>query len=156
MVAALVAALAGGAAQAARAPVVVIVLIPVLLAVSGLQADMRVFELDDIPGLVLFLAAMVASKWGTTLAAGRAVGMRLQESNAVGVLMNCRGLEILIVGLIGKQAGVLTSGMLIVFVLGAIVTTLMTGPLFDRFAPKEPPLPVPADVVEAELATSPE
>jgi Kef-type K+ transport system membrane component KefB len=135
---------------------VVILLIPVLLAVSGLQANMRVFELDDIPGLLLFLVAMVASKWRPTLAAGRAVGMRWDESNAVGVLMNCRGLEILIVGLIGKQAGVLTSGMLIVFVLGAIVTTLMTGPLFDRFAPKEPTVPMPADVIEAELATSQE
>ena len=135
---------------------VVILLIPVLLAVSGLQANMRVFELDDVPGLLLFLVAMVASKWGPTLAAGRAVGMRWQESNAVGVLMNCRGLEILIVGLIGKQAGVVTSGMLIVFVLGAVVTTLMTGPLFDRFAPKEPSVPVPPGLVEAELATSEE
>ena len=62
--------------------------------------------------------------------------------------MNCRGLEILIVGLIGLQAGVLTEQMMAVFVLGAIVTTLMTGPLFDRFAPAEPVEPVPKEPVE--------
>lgn len=65
--------------------------------------------------------------------------------------MNCRGLEILIVGLIGLQAGVLTEQMMAVFVLGAIVTTLMTGPLFDRFAPvtlAPEPKPVAADSIE--------
>ena len=129
---------------------VVIVLIPVLLAVAGLEADLRAFQLDDVPGILLFLAAMIASKWGTTILVGPVVRMSLREANAVGVLMNCRGLEILIVGLIGKQAGVLTSGMLIVFVIGAIVTTLMTGPLFDRFAPKEPQARLPYDELERE------
>jgi Kef-type K+ transport system membrane component KefB len=114
---------------------VVIVLIPVLLTVAGLQTNLRVFELADVGGLVLFLAAMIVSKWGVSAFAGPAVGLTWRESNAVGVLMNCRGLEILIVGLIGLQVGVLTEQMMAVFVLGAIVTTLMTGPLFDRFAP---------------------
>jgi Kef-type K+ transport system membrane component KefB len=114
---------------------VVIVLIPVLLTVAGLQTDLRQFALSDVAGLALFLAAMVVSKWGVSALAGPAVGLTWRESNAVGVLMNCRGLEILIVGLIGLQAGVLTEQMMAVFVLGAIVTTLMTGPLFARFAP---------------------
>lgn len=113
---------------------VVIVLIPVLLTVAGLQTNLRVFELADGAGLALFLAAMIVSKWGASVFTGPAVGLSWRESNAVGVLMNCRGLEILIVGLIGLQAGVLTEQMMAVFVLGAIVTTLMTGPLFDRFA----------------------
>ena len=113
---------------------VVIVLIPVLLTVAGLQTNLRVFELADVAGLALFLAAMIVSKWGASVFTGPALGLSWRESNAVGVLMNCRGLEILIVGLIGLQAGVLTEQMMAVFVLGAIVTTLMTGPLFDRFA----------------------
>jgi Kef-type K+ transport system membrane component KefB len=117
---------------------VVIVLIPVLLTVAGLQTNLREFALADIAGLALFLAAMVVSKWGVSAFTGPAVGLSWRESNAVGVLMNCRGLEILIVGLIGLQAGVLTEQMMAVFVVGAIVTTLMTGPLFDRFAPALP------------------
>jgi Kef-type K+ transport system membrane component KefB len=71
------------------------------------------------------------------------VGLSFREASAIGVLMNCRGLEILIVGLIGLQAGVLTEQMMAVFVVGAIVTTLMTGPLFDRFAPREPEVAKP-------------
>jgi Kef-type K+ transport system membrane component KefB len=113
---------------------VVIVLIPVLLTVAGLQTNLREFSLADVGGLALFLAALVVSKWGVSVFTGPAVGLTWRESNAVGVLMNCRGLEILIVGLIGLQAGVLTEQMMAVFVVGAIVTTLMTGPLFDRFA----------------------
>jgi Kef-type K+ transport system membrane component KefB len=129
---------------------VVVFFIPVLLAVSGLQTNLRVFALDDLAGLALFLAAMIVAKWGVGAVAGRAVGLTWRESSAVGVLMNCRGLEILIVGLIGIQAGVLTEEMMVVFVLGAIVTTLMTGPLFERFLPKEPMEPTPASVLEAE------
>lgn len=117
---------------------VVIVLIPVLLTVAGLHTDLREFSLEDIGGLLLFLGAMIVAKWGVSAFTGPAVGLSWRESNALGVLMNCRGLEILIVGLIGLQAGVLTEQMMAVFVLGAIVTTLMTGPLFDRFAPREP------------------
>jgi K+:H+ antiporter len=113
---------------------VVIVLIPVLLTVAGLQTNLREFAVEDLAGLALFLVAMVVSKWGVSAFTGPAVGLTWRESNAVGVLMNCRGLEILIVGLIGLQAGVLTEQMMAVFVLGAILTTLMTGPLFDRFA----------------------
>jgi Kef-type K+ transport system membrane component KefB len=113
---------------------VVIVLIPVLLTVAGLQTNLREFSVADVGGLVLFLAALVVSKWGVSAFTGPAVGLSWRESNAVGVLMNCRGLEILIVGLIGLQTGVLTEQMMAVFVVGAIVTTLMTGPLFDRFA----------------------
>jgi Kef-type K+ transport system membrane component KefB len=116
---------------------VVIVLIPVLLTVAGLHTDLREFALGDVGGLLLFLGAAIVAKWGVSAFAGPAVGLTWRESNALGVLMNCRGLEILIVGLIGLQAGVLTEQMMAVFVLGAIVTTLMTGPLFDRFTPRE-------------------
>jgi Kef-type K+ transport system membrane component KefB len=124
---------------------VVIVLIPVLLTVSGLQTDLRAFGLADVGGLLLFLAAMVVAKWGVSAVTGPVVGLSWRESNALGVLVNCRGLEILIVGLVGLQAGVLTEQMMSVFVLGAIVTTLMTGPLFDRFAPRATsPAAVPA------------
>ena len=85
---------------------------------------------------------------------GPAVGLTWRESNAVGVLMNCRGLEILVVGLIGLQAGVLTEQMMSVFVLGAIVTTLMTGPLFDLLAPREPSEARPVALTEADEATA--
>jgi Kef-type K+ transport system membrane component KefB len=129
---------------------VVIILIPVLLTVAGLQTDLRQFALEDVGGLLLFLGAMIVAKWGVSAFTGPVVGLTWRESNALGVLMNCRGLEILIVGLIGLQAGVLTEQMMAVFVVGAIVTTLMTGPLFDLFAPRPAPERTPVPAAEAE------
>ena len=116
---------------------VVVLLIPIFLAVSGLQTDLRVLEPEQVGGILLFLAAMIAGKWFVGAFAGRTVGLTWREANTVGVLMNCRGLMILVVALIGKQVGVLTDPMQVVFVIGAIVTTLMTGPLVDALLPKE-------------------
>jgi Kef-type K+ transport system membrane component KefB len=125
---------------------VVVFMIPVFLAVSGLQTDLTLLEGNMVAGILLFLAAMVAGKWIVGALAGRAVGLNWSEANAIGVLMNCRGLMILVVALIGLQAGVITPPMQIAFVLGAIITTLMTGPLVDVF--------LPADKVEEEREKS--
>jgi len=114
---------------------VVVFMIPVFLAVSGLQTDLTLLEGNMIAGIALFLAAMVVGKWLVGALAGRAVGLAWNEASAIGVLMNCRGLMILVVALIGQQAGVITPPMQIAFVLGAILTTLMTGPLVDVFLP---------------------
>lgn len=117
---------------------VVLFFLPVFLAVSGLRTNLRLLDSADlIPGLLLFLALMILGKWGIGYVAGRAVGLSSNQANILGVLLNCRGLLILVVGLIGLQLGVITPTMQVVFVLGAIVTTLMTGPLVDRFARKE-------------------
>jgi len=114
---------------------VVVFMIPIFLAISGLQTDLTVLRAEHIVGILIFLAAMIAGKWFVGAAAGRAVGLNSKEANTIGVLMNCRGLMILVVALIGKQAGVITDPMQVVFVIGAIVTTVMTGPLVDMFVP---------------------
>ncbi len=116
---------------------VVVFMIPIFLAISGLQTDLTVLGAEHIVGILIFLAAMIAGKWFVGAAAGKAVGLNWQEANAIGVLMNCRGLMILVVALVGKQAGVITDPMQGVFVIGAIVTTLMTGPLVDVFLPAQ-------------------
>lgn len=115
---------------------VVVFMIPVFLAVSGLQTDLTTLGTEHIAGILVFLLAMVVGKWFVGAGAGLAVGLNFKEANAIGVLMNCRGLMILVVALVGKQAGVITDPMQGVFVIGAIVTTLMTGPLVDVFLPK--------------------
>jgi len=116
---------------------VVVFFLPVFLAVSGLRTDLKTITLELVPGLLIFLALMIVGKWGAGYLAGRAVGLRGNQANTLGVLLNCRGLLILVVGLIGLQLGVITTGMQGVFVIGAIVTTLMTGPLVDVFIRKE-------------------
>ena len=116
---------------------VVVFFLPVFLAVSGLRTDLKTITLELVPGLLIFLALMIVGKWGAGYLAGRAVGLRGNQANTLGVLLNCRGLLILVVGLIGLQLGVITTGMQGVFVIGAIVTTLMTGPLVDVFLRRE-------------------
>ena len=112
---------------------VVLFFLPIFLAVSGLRTDLKLLGVDLLPGLLLFLVLMVAGKWLVGYLTGRAVGLKGHEANTLGVLMNCRGLLILVVGLIGLQLEVITPAMQAVFVVGAIVTTLMTGPLVDVF-----------------------
>jgi len=112
---------------------VVVFMIPIFLAVAGLQTDFRVLTTDLIPGILVFIAFMIAGKWFVGAAAGRAVGLRLKDANAIGVLMNCRGLMILVVAIVAGEFGGITPEMRVVFALGAIVTTMMTGPLVDVF-----------------------
>jgi Kef-type K+ transport system membrane component KefB len=119
-----------------QAPVVIFFL-PVFLAVSGLRTDFRLLDWDLLPGLLLFLALMIVGKWGLGYVVGRAVGLKDHQAHTLGVLLNCRGLLILVVGLIGLQLKVITPEMQVVFVVGAIVTTLMTGPLVDTYIRRE-------------------
>jgi hypothetical protein len=116
---------------------VVIFLIPVFLAVAGLQTDFRLLTWALVPGTLLFLFAMIAGKWFVGAGVGRAVGLKWREANTIGVLMSCRGLMLLVVTIVAGSFNGITPEMRVVFALGAIVTTMMTGPLVDAFLPKE-------------------
>ncbi|MGI8631692.1 MAG: cation:proton antiporter [Solirubrobacterales bacterium] len=133
----------------------VTLLIPVVLAVSGLQTDLRVLGAEHVIGALFFLAVMVASKWGVGAVAGRAVGLQWKEANAVGVLVNCRGLEILIVAIVGAQLGVLTEPMQGIFVLAAIVTTMMASPLVDFFVSEDEVEEIREQTVAGSIAAMP-
>jgi Kef-type K+ transport system membrane component KefB len=134
---------------------VVVFLIPIFLAVSGIQTDLTVLRPEHIAGILLFLAAMIGGKWVVGGLAGRAVGLNWSEANTIGVLMNCRGLMILVVANVALQLGVLTAPMQATFVIGAIVTTLMTGPLVDVFVPKQEVEAEREKTVSQSLATLP-
>ena len=76
-------------------------------------------------------AASVLGKGVACWAAARLNGEDQPTSLAVGTLMNSRGLMELIILNIGLQNGFIESGLFSVMVLMAIVTTLMTSPLFE-------------------------
>lgn len=116
---------------------VIVFLIPIFLAVAGLQTDFTVLTVELIPGILVFLAFMIAGKWFVGAGVARAVGLNWREANTIGVLMNCRGLMILVVAIVAGSFGGITPEMRVIFALGAIVTTMMTGPLVDVFLPKE-------------------
>jgi Kef-type K+ transport system membrane component KefB len=128
-----------------------IFLLPVFLAFSGLNTDFTTLGVSFVAGIALFLVAGVVGKWLGSAVFARAGGLSWAEGNVIGILMNCRGLLVLVVALIGFQLGIISPQMQVGGVVMALVTTAMTGPLFDAFAarmPREAPKPL-ADVAGA-------
>jgi Kef-type K+ transport system membrane component KefB len=111
------------------------VLLPIFLAFSGFRTDFTTLGWAWLPGLALFVVAGIVAKWGAGAVSARLGGLTWAEGNVLGVLMNCRGLLVLLVGLIAFNNGVISPQMQVGGVLMALITTGMTGPLFDRFLP---------------------
>lgn len=111
------------------------VLLPIFLAFSGFRTDFTTLGWAWLPGLALFVVAGIVAKWGAGAVSARLGGLTWAEGNVLGVLMNCRGLLVLVVALTAADAGIITPQMQIGGVIMALVTTAMTGPLFDRFLP---------------------
>jgi Kef-type K+ transport system membrane component KefB len=120
------------------ADVTAVILLPIFLAFSGLNTDFTKLSIDHLPAILLFLTAGIVGKWAGSAVFARLGGMSWNEGNVLGVLMNCRGLLVLVVGLIALNQGVITPPMQVAGVVMALVTTMMTGPLVDRFLPKVP------------------
>ncbi len=118
-----------------------VLLLPVFFAYSGLFTDLRLLTPSVFPVLVGVLMVAVATKLVAALPA-RLYGMTWREAGALGALMNTRGLVLLVVGLIGLNLHVITQAAFTIFVVVALATNLMTGPLLDllgrRGEPVEP------------------
>lgn len=115
-----------------------IVLLPIFLAFSGLQTDFTSLGVAFIGGLALFLVAGIIGKWAGGAVAARLGGLSWAEGNVIGVLMNCRGLLVLVAALIAFNQGVISAQLQVAAVLMALITTMMTGPLFDVFIRRVP------------------
>jgi Kef-type K+ transport system membrane component KefB len=134
--------------------VTAIVLLPIFLAFSGLATDFTRLGLSFMGGIALFLVAGIVGKWAGGAIFARLGGLSWAEGNVIGVLMNCRGLLVLVVGLIAFQQGVISAPLQVGGVLMALITTAMTGPLFDAFI-KRVPQAAPAVPGEAVPAAGP-
>jgi len=122
------------------------VLLPIFLAFSGLQTDLTAVPVAAYSGLVLLLACGMASKWGGGAVLARLSGLSWAEGNVLGILMNCPGVIVLVVALIGLQNGVITPALQAGVALAALIATAMTGPLLDaslRRLPATSLLPAP-------------
>lgn len=113
-------------------------LLPIFLAVSGLRTDFTELSWSVVVPIVVFVAAAVVGKWLGSAAFARLGGLSWAEGNVIGILMNCRGLLVLVVALLALTAGVISPAMQVAGVVMALVTTMMTGPLFDWAAKKVP------------------
>jgi Kef-type K+ transport system membrane component KefB len=123
----------GGFARAIAArlePLVVVLLLPLFFAYSGLRTQIGLLAnpRDWAVCGVLVLAACVGKFAGCAVTA-RLMGMPAREASALGILMNTRGLMELIVLNIGLDLGVISPKVFAMMVLMALVTTFMTSPL---------------------------
>lgn len=115
-------------------PLTTSLLLPLFFIYSGLNTR---FDLVNDPALwgvtLVVLVAAVLGKAGACYAAARYCGETHHEAMGVGSLMNARGLMELIILNIGLERGIITPTLFSILVFMAIVTTLMTTPMFNRF-----------------------
>jgi Kef-type K+ transport system membrane component KefB len=129
-------------------------LLPIFFVYSGLNTRIGLvssWELWGVTALVLALA--IAGKGLACAAAARAAGEPWREAITLGTLMNARGLMELIILNIGLQAGIITPTLFTIMVMMAVITTLMTSPIFHviygRFLPRPAIVPRPEDIASS-------
>lgn len=113
-------------------PFVVVFFLPMFFTFSGLKTDLGLVMAPQLLlAAAVILIASFAGKGLACWAAARLAGESPRDAQAIGALMNARGLMELILINIGLQAGVIQQGLFSILVLMAIVTTLMATPLFN-------------------------
>jgi Kef-type K+ transport system membrane component KefB len=113
-------------------PITTTFLLPVFFVYSGLNTQIGLLTSPAIWRVAVILVAVaIVGKGVACLLAARVAGEAWRESVAIGVLMNARGLMELIILNIGLQHGIITPTLFTIMVLMAVITTLMTSPLFD-------------------------
>jgi Kef-type K+ transport system membrane component KefB/nucleotide-binding universal stress UspA family protein len=127
---------------------VLIVLLPVFFAYSGLQTQIGLLNSPGLWALCFaVLAVAITGKYVGTYVAARVSGIDNRQASALGWLMNTRGLTELIVLNIGLSLGVISPLLFTMLVIMALVTTFMTSPLLELTYPKKL---IKLDMVEQE------
>jgi Kef-type K+ transport system membrane component KefB len=122
-------------AQAARERLegpIVVLLVPLYFTFTGLRTRLDVLVEPELWALAfVVVGAAVVGKLGGSALAARVGGVPWREAAALGVLMNTRGLMELVILNVGLDLGVLSPALFAIFVLMALLTTLMTSPLLS-------------------------
>eukprot|EP00026_Physarum_polycephalum_P008405 Phypoly_transcript_08488.p1 GENE.Phypoly_transcript_08488~~Phypoly_transcript_08488.p1 ORF type:complete len:368 (-),score=43.68 Phypoly_transcript_08488:407-1357(-) len=108
---------------------VVLLLLPLYFTYSGLRTSLGSLDTWEAWGAcILVIILAVAGKVFGTMAAAKALSHPWRESLTLGILMNTKGLVELIVLNIGLDVGVLNMELFSIFVMMALVTTMVTSP----------------------------
>ncbi len=116
---------------------VIVFFLPVFFTSTGLRTNvLGLATATDWTWLAVILAAAIGGKVVAVYLAARASGFDHHQSSVLGALMNTRALMELIVLDIGFDLGFLPQNVFTMFVIMAVVTTIMTGPLLKRLLPR--------------------
>jgi Kef-type K+ transport system membrane component KefB len=116
--------------------VAVLLLLPLFFAFSGLRTRIGLVSgVEQWLVVALIIGLATLGKFGGSTLAARMTGMRWREANAIGVLMNTRGLMELIVLNVGMDLGVISPTLFAILVLMALITTFATTPVLHWVYP---------------------
>ncbi|MBS1783336.1 MAG: cation:proton antiporter [Bacteroidetes bacterium] len=112
--------------------VALVLLLPLFFVFTGLRTEIGVLADPSLWGLCLLVVAIaIIGKLGGSAIAARIKGETWLDSIAIGALMNTRGLMELIILNIGFDLGILSPEIFTIFVVMALVTTLLTCPILS-------------------------
>ncbi len=114
-------------------PVAATLLVPLFFAYAGLHTQLGLLSSSALWGVaILTLTVAIVGKALPCYMGAVLTGATRREALAVATLMNARGMVELILIDIGLSRGVITPTLYTIMVIVALVTTLMTGPIFRR------------------------
>ena len=108
----------------------ILVLLPLFFALTGLRTQIGLMETSYhwMICVLIIVVAVVGKLFGAAISS-KFMGFSWKDSFKIGALMNTRGLMELIVLNIGFELGIIGAELFAIFVIMALVTTAMTGPL---------------------------
>ncbi|GDX78310.1 sodium:proton antiporter [Deltaproteobacteria bacterium] len=116
--------------------VVIVLLLPLFFAFTGLKTEIGLLDSPELWGWCGAVSGVaIVGKLAGAAIPGRLGGLSLRESAALGVLMNTRGLMELVILAIGLELGVLTPTLFAMLVLMAVATTFITSPVVRLLYP---------------------
>ena len=121
---------------------VIVFLLPLVFATIGLYTRVDSAHTWTL-ALLLFLAASIGRIGGAMLAS-HLDGISWRESAAVGVLLNTRGLMMLLILGIALQLNLIPPALFAAMVIVTLATTVMATPLLNWIYPAKAPMPASA------------
>ena len=106
------------------------VLLPTFFVYSGLTTNLNIIFSTALFPVLIYLVVSIIGKYGAVTISAKMNGFSWSDSSAIGALMNSRGLMILIFGNVGLTNNIINTYTYSIFVIIALVTTIMTYPLF--------------------------
>ena len=113
-----------------------VLLLPVYFATAGLTVNLSTVGVKGLGELGLILLVAIGGKLIGAYTGARVTGQSARSATALGILMNTRGLTELIILSVGLQRHLLDTSLYSLFVVMAVISTALTGPLLRLSYPR--------------------
>ncbi|MFW7269735.1 cation:proton antiporter [Gluconacetobacter sp. Hr-1-5] len=108
-------------------------LAPLFFGHSGMHIDGRALTFPSVLASLLLVGVSIASKLGAVWLYPPAPGLRSRQALAAGALLQCKGLMEIVAATILHQRGMVSNFAFASLMLLAVISTVLTGPMFRLF-----------------------